>query len=155
MEFGSLAVTPWPIETRLPQDVAEVRAQFGPAIELYGYKRGDPRPGLLPLTLYWQASEKPGENYLVFVHLINASNGQIASQVDRLPLDGLRPTAGWRTGEVLTDEVFLPLPPDLPLGDYRINVGLYNPDSGERLPLTVDGQRIPNDQLTLETMVLP
>jgi hypothetical protein len=29
----------------------------------------------------------------------------------------------------------IPLPADLPQGEYRVRAGLYRPDTGERLPL--------------------
>jgi hypothetical protein len=32
----------------------------------------------------------------------------------------------WRPGQIVPDRVTLQLPPDLPAGDYRIEVGLYN-----------------------------
>ena len=32
------------------------------------------------------------------------------------------------------------LPADLPPGQYPLNVGMYNPDSGERLPVIVNDQ---------------
>jgi hypothetical protein len=101
------------------------------------------------------ATAVPEDNYLVFIHLVNTSSGEIAGQVDRIPLDGLRPTAGWREEEVLRDDIALPIADDLEPGEYAINVGMYNPDSGVRLPLVVDGQRRPNDQMTLFELVLP
>lgn len=153
--YGTLYVTPWPMDSSLPEDVTVAEAQFGPAIQLYGYELGDTTPDYLPLTLYWLATAKPEESYLIFVHLVDAASGEIVSQVDRVPVDDLRPTSGWRPGEVLSDRLILSLGHDLLPGEYQINVGVYNPDSGERLPLTVDGQRLPDDQITLETIMLP
>ena len=155
VDFGSLTVAPWPMETLLPTNVDIVEAQFGPAIQLYGYEVGEAAELILPLTLHWLATGKPDESFLVFVHLIDAASGEIVSQVDRVPVDDLRPTAGWRTDEVLSDQIDLPLPSDLSPGDYQINVGVYNPDSGERLPLTVEGRRLQHDQLPLISVALP
>ena len=155
MDFAAFEVTPWPLEKSLPQDVDVVEAQLGSDIQLYGYERGEIAEGVLPLSLYWLATAVPEDNYLVFIHLVNTSSGEIAGQVDRIPLDGLRPTAGWREEEVLRDDIALPIADDLEPGEYAINVGMYNPDSGVRLPLVVDGQRRPNDQMTLFELVLP
>ena len=77
------------------------------------------------------------------------------SQDDHVPADNLRPTSGWRPGEVVSDPVQLSLPLDLPPGEYRINVGVYDPDSGERLPLTIEGERLQYDQLPLLVVTLP
>jgi hypothetical protein len=155
VNYDSIRVTPWPLDRTLPEDVVLSGARFGPAIQLYGYEAGVPEQGKQPLTLYWLADGAPAGNYLVFVHVVDPSTGEIVSQVDRIPLDGLRPTAGWRPGEVLRDEIPLPLPADLAAGEYVINIGMYDPDSSERLPLAVDGERQANDQLTIHRVVLP
>ncbi len=47
------------------------------------------------------------------------------------------------------ETVSLTLPADLPPGEYPVNVGLYDFATGQRLPVTVDGQRQPNDAFTL------
>jgi mannosyltransferase len=155
VNYASIHVTPWPLNKSLPQDVEVVEAWLGSAIQLYGYEMGEIAGGVLPISLYWLVSDTPEENYLVFIHLVNVSNGEIAGQADRIPLDGLRPTAGWRPDEVLRDDIALPVAQNLEPGEYAVNVGMYNPESGERLPLVVDGQRQPNDQLTLFQLVLP
>ncbi len=154
VDFGSITVAPWPLETSLPAGIDNINAQFGPAIQLAGYELGDPGAAL-PITLYWLAAEKPAESYLVFIHLVDAETGEIVAQIDRIPVDDLRPTSGWREGEVLTDKLALALAADLPPGEYQLNVGVYNPESGERLPLTIEGERLFNDQLTLDSVTLP
>ncbi len=154
VSYGSIEVLPWPLETALPNDVELIDAQFGPAIQLYGYNIGAVDAGNLPLTLIWQATDVPADSYLVFVHLVDAA-GNIVSQVDRVPVAGLRPTSGWRAGEVLTDNIVLTLPVDLAPGAYTINVGIFNTDDGQRLPLFVDAQPQPNNQLSLTTVTLP
>jgi len=91
----------------------------------------------------------------VFVHIVDSDSGEFVGQVDRVPLDGLRPTAGWRAGEVLMDEYAIPLPPDLPPGTYQINIGLYDPDTGQRLPVMLDGVPQANSQLALVSFDYP
>ena len=152
--FGSVEVTPWPLETAVPENLVVSGAQFGPAIELAGYTL-DVEPALLNLSLIWRAVEAPEENYVVFVHVVDQASGVIVGQVDRVPLDGLRPTAGWRAGEVLTDAYAVPLPEDLPAGRYQLNVGLYNPDDGQRLPVRVNGVEQINGQLALASFEVP
>lgn len=152
--YGSIEVLPWPLESTLPDNVDLVDAQFGSAIQLYGYNLGTVDAGNLPLTLVWQANDVPADSYLVFVHLVDAV-GNIVSQVDRVPVDGLRPTSGWRAGEVLTDNIVLTLPADLVSGTYTVNVGIFNTDDGQRLPLLVNRQPQTNNQLSLATVTLP
>jgi hypothetical protein len=153
---GVVDVQPWPKRTDLPEVETVTDAAFGDAIRLYGYDLGDFAPGSdLPLTLVWQATAEPPVSYLVFVHLISEATGEIVSQVDRLPVDGLRPTNGWRAGEVLLDGYGLSVPAGLPPGRYHLNVGFYNPDDGQRPPVTDDGAPQADNQLRLATFEVP
>lgn len=105
-------------------------------IHLLGFDldRGD---DAINVTLYWQPQEDITTNLKVFIHLFD-DNG-IAAQVDQVPVDGLRPTAGWAPGEVITDRVSLGLPPDFQPGEYRVRVGWYDALTGMRIPLTGGG----------------
>jgi hypothetical protein len=154
--FGLVQVDPWPLETRLPAAVEVVGAWFGQAIELYGYalQPESPQPGgILKLTLYWQAKAVPQEYYVAFVHLLDRDE-TIVRQSDRVPVNGLRPTTGWRRGEVLADVYELSLPADIAPGPYRLAVGLYNSDTLERLPVTYSGELQPDNRLLLATITV-
>jgi mannosyltransferase len=156
--YGSVRVEAWPKETAVPSAATVVEAAFGPAISLYGFdleKRAAAAGEALDLTLYWRAQQAPDHDYLVFVHLVADGDGRPVQQIDRIPVDWLRPTQGWRTGEVLTDRYLMTLPPELPAGLYRLVVGLYRPESGERLPVTFRGEGQPHDQLLLTTLRIP
>ncbi len=155
IDYGTVQVVPWPLETAVPEGAVPVGAAFGPSIELAAYERGSIDSDTLPLTLYWRATEQPQTGYLVFLHLVSEATGEIVSQLDRIPVDGLRPTTGWRRGEVLTDRYTLPLPTDLPPGRYLLNVGLYNPDDGTRPAVTAGGVPQPGDQFRLLTFDWP
>jgi len=152
--YGTVDVTPWPLETALPAGLTPTGAQFGEAISLAGYTLAATPQGI-ELELVWQAADVPAESYVAFVHVVDPATGMIISQADRVPLDGLRPTTGWRKEEVLVDRYSLALPDDIAGEPYRINVGLYNPDDGQRLPVTVDGVAQPDNQLALVTGSFP
>lgn len=154
VEFGRVEVRPWPLESELPEDVTLVEADFGTLAQLYGYTVAADN-GILELALTWQAAEPTETSYLVFVHVVPEVGGEPVTQADRFPVDNLRPTTGWRTGEVLRDVYQLPLPADLQPGRYTIYVGLYNPDDGQRLPVTVDGVAQPDGRLSLTNLELP
>ena len=149
---GPVVVEPWPLETDVPAApyvVAQGRgADFGPAIRLHSYYAGVPTGGLLNLALYWQATARPETDYVVFIHLVDEA-GNIVSQIDSVPVGGARPTTTWRAGEVITDIHNLPIPADLPPGNYHVNAGLYNPDDGTRPAVVVDGVPQPDNQLRL------
>ena len=148
---GEINVVPWPLETSLPQDVTRLQAQLGDAIQLYGYTLSETADSY-QLTLIWQAQSIPDKNYAIFIHLVD-QDGNIVQQQDTIPVAGLRPTAGWRTGEVLTDLHILP--ETLPDGTYSLRVGLYEPTTFVRLPITYQGEPQINDQLEITTFTKP
>jgi hypothetical protein len=93
------------------------------------------RPGeTLPLTLYWQGLAPIPEDYQVFVHLIDGEGRQVGGY-DKTPLDGWWPTSLWEPGHIFADEYPLPLPADLPAGEYELRAGLYRLSDLARLPL--------------------
>jgi hypothetical protein len=115
-------------------------ASFDGQIELLGYDAA-PRDGELVVTLHWRSSQLPDADYTVFVHLLD-SDGQVVSQHDGPPQDGAYPTSTWDAGEVVMDVHTLSLPQDLPPGRYSLRVGLYLPDSGERLRVAGAGDSV-------------
>ena len=103
------------------------------------------RGNLLSLWLHWRALAAPGVDTKYFVHLLDA-NGQVVAQDDGLHVKYTRPSSGWQADQMISDLIELPLW-NLPPGEYRIAVGLTNPDTGERL-LAVDqtGQPLPDNR---------
>ncbi len=97
----------------------------------------------LELVLYWQAQQKMGADYTVFVHVVGP-DGQIWAQRDAPPDNGAYPTWRWAAGEVVADPVRVPLPLDLPDGPLQVVAGMYRPDTGQRLPV-LDEQGQPVD----------
>ncbi len=100
----------------------------------------------LHITLYWRAERPAPKDYSVFVHLLDAS-GHLRSQSDGGPMSGAAPTSWWQPGDFLQDERTLPIPQDLAAGGITIELGVYDPTDGVRLPLLdADGTRQPEDR---------
>ena len=78
-------------------------------------------------------------------------------QQDSWPRAGLYTTDHWVAGEVVAESYTITIPPETPPGRYRLMVGMYNPQSGARLPARgADGNAWPNDEVPLLTLeVLP
>ena len=53
------------------------------------------------------------------------------------------------SGEIFDDGYDLLLPPDIPADRYPVHVGMYDPGTGERIPVWIDGARQPHDALLL------
>jgi hypothetical protein len=125
-------------------------ATFGQIIQLQGFGL-EAADQALQLTLRWQPVTYLDRDYNIFVHLVAPVGGrQAIAQGDAPPLDGRWPTSLWLPGVPLNDPHTVPLPPDLASGVYELWIGLYDPASGQRLPLA-DG----SDALRLAEIPLP
>jgi hypothetical protein len=140
------------VQPTVPQ---RVDVRLGEAIELVGYRlaRRDVAPGdTLLLTLYWRAETTVDEAYTVFTHL-QESAGELVAQQDNPPRRGAYPTNTWPSGTLIEDPYEIQVPLDARPGEYTLSTGMYDPATMERLPVeTADGQRFPNDRLTLTTV---
>lgn len=85
----------------------------------------------LHVVLYWRAAQKLEKSYAVFVHLADASERVVAQQ-DRVPVAGTWPTPDWRPGELVVDAYDLQA--TLAPGEYRVIVGMYDPETLQRVP---------------------
>jgi len=109
-----------------------------PSLTLLGYdlaeRSNGPAPGL-GLTLYWRSESPLETDYTTFVHLRNRAGETIAQQ-DQLPLNGAYPISLWAPGEIIADQINLPVVPEaLPADGYSLVVGLYDFETGQRLPV--------------------
>jgi 4-amino-4-deoxy-L-arabinose transferase-like glycosyltransferase len=95
----------------------------------------------LPVTLYWKALGEAERNYVRFVHVLDADD-RIVAQEDSVPGGGEMPLTSWLVGEYVQDNVAITMPPDLPSGQYRLAVGMYDPANGQRLTTPDDREQI-------------
>jgi hypothetical protein len=96
-------------------------------------------PGQIVVTPAWDVRAAPEANYQVFLHLLDAQ-GQRVGQIDVAPGGAdFPPTSAWQPGRQIAVPLPLPLRADLPAGEYRLVMGLYDGADGQRPPLT-DGQ---------------
>lgn len=104
----------------------------------------------LVVFLSWSTAETPGHDYTVFVQL-TGRNGQVIAGHDAIPGRGELPTGRWQRGRVVSDAFVLSVPADAPAGDdYRLQVGLYDPVTGKRLPMVDGNGQVTGDALVIE-----
>ena len=122
-------------------------------IELLGYDlpRAEIVPGEpLQLTLYWSPLQEMETRYTAFVHLLGQENPQTGSpiwgQKDSEPCHGFYPTAVWREGEIIRDEITFEVAADAPPGLFDLSVGFYTWPDFQRLA-TADGDSFPLQQI--------
>jgi hypothetical protein len=124
---------------------------LGDEIALLGYsisssevEAGD----ILQLTLFWQASKTIEQRYKVFTHVLDGRS-QIVGQRDAEPVGGTRPTTTWQEGGVVADNYGVLVLPGTPPGEHQLEIGMYSLDTGERLPVSQDGEPL-GDRVLLE-----
>ena len=150
--IGDAFVVDYLVVGEMPKPPANASpVELGSAIRLLGRRLDltetltSPAEGLLGLPLrvrlFWQAKATIESNYTIFIHLVRPDE-QLVAQQDQQPLGGFLPTRLWRPGLVIADDYELSLPPDAPPGPYELRVGMYDFTTGERLPVSQDGQVI-------------
>jgi hypothetical protein len=115
----------------------ETEVSFGEGIHLVGYDQ-QMTDATLSLRLYWRANVSPEAEYSLFVHLTPQDSREAVVQWDGPPAMSSRPTYTWtEPGETIVGEwISVDFPADIPPGEYRVLVGLYDFYSGQRLPVT-------------------
>ena len=98
----------------------------------------------LVVRVEWQVRAAPGRRLTTFVHLGDPAEPPLA-QGDSPPLGGGYPTIWWEAGEVIGDRYELVVPRDMAAGRYPLLVGMYDPETERRVPLTAGGERPLND----------
>jgi hypothetical protein len=124
-----------------PRTQHPLAATFGNEIQLLGYDLVQIEPRRHELTLVWQAQTEPLDGYTVFVHLLNQDGSCCVWQQDISPQQGAYPTNYWLSGEVIVDKYTIDLPPELEPGPYALEIGLFVPESGLRLVISIPGLR--------------
>ena len=151
---------PW-ILSGPPEEYLPLNVRFGETAELLGITLNNSllqSEGQLTVQLLWEPLQKSDRYGKVFVHLLDENN-QLIAQHDAPPVNGAYPFTLWQPGIIIQDEHLLKLDPDsLTSGPYRLEIGVYDPDTLERWPVVGgDGVTIESDAVILElpSEVLP
>ncbi len=84
--------------------------------------------GRMEITAVWHSITQTPISYRVFIHLLD-EDGTLIAQSDGEPVHWTRPTTGWMAGEFVSDTH------QLNGRGTEILIGLYDPETGERLVL--------------------
>jgi hypothetical protein len=130
----------------------QVPVQFEKSISLQAFdiastrvKRGE----TIVILLYWKASERVGKDYTVFAHLVDG-HGNMVAGVDRQPRKGLAPTHQWIPNSLVGDSVVFPIADDVPVGqDYKMEIGLYDQTTMQRLQIVDAAGHVITDHVTI------
>lgn len=138
VELGDIEIVQRPLSfaAPTPAHVLDPAPLLGSHVKLLGYDLESSGDQLL-LKLTWDVQQTLLPPHHIFVH-VDDTTGVTLAQDDGPPtIEGNEaPTGSWLPGEQLVTTHRLPRP----AGDHLIlRAGLYQPDSGVRLPVTVDG----------------
>ncbi len=145
--IGPLRIPPLAPSQAELGDAHPIRVTFADTFSLVGYylDETEASPGeSVSISLFWRSNKASNKNYTVFLHLLDKS-GRVVSQVDAQPHAGTFPTSLWESGQRIRDDHVLYVPPNLPPGEYRIELGLYEYPSMTRLrAVGADGKSLGN-----------
>lgn len=120
----------------VPAPPEQRRYDFSDGFSLYGVELPqEGQPGS-PMTLkFWWHGERDIQRQLVhFIHFFH-ENGEDYFVFDLPPFEGRFPPEDWPANIDMMDEVAVTLPSELPTGIYRVQTGMYELNSKERVPV--------------------
>ncbi len=126
---------------------------FGDKLKLLGYDidSHSVKPGeTLAVDLYWQALSPMDIRYRAFVHI---ETSQMWGQHDDDPACRLR-TDEWRPGLIGKGQFRVTLKPETPPGVYPVTIGVYHPETWERLEITDQNGKGLGSVLELDTVTV-
>ncbi|RMF53009.1 MAG: hypothetical protein D6749_03445, partial [Chloroflexota bacterium] len=141
-----------------PEPNGKLGVQVGDFAYLHGWDLnnlvfGTGQP--IHIILWWEALKPAAQEYSVFIHLWDEANQRAVMVFGGQPVAGAwevwfgvpgehfsqpYPTRLWQAGEIIKDEWRVPVPEGVPSGEYELRVGMFDPISGARLPISRDGQ---------------
>ena len=139
--YGSVRLAVYAVPAETPSapavrlDVPLTDAATGDEITLLGYSLLDDRLAageIGQISLFWRVDRTPLRRYKVFVHLLDEAS-HIVGQRDSEPGGGALLTTLWSPGQVVADHFGVAIHPATPPGDYRVEVGMYDAETGRRL----------------------
>jgi len=139
------ALTPAALPSPTGQDVA-LPLRFGDRFRLLGAEVDDDRlvaGAELRVTTYWEVLSKASEPVVAFVHL-TSDGSHIWGQHDGLDVWPPSLEPGDRFAQVHQ----VPVRSRAPTGPYHVEVGLYHPETLQRLPV-MDGEKSVADRVML------
>lgn len=124
-------------------------AVLGGKVQLVGatFQPGQLVPGQpMRVALYFRALDTMSVDYSVFVHLEDPDGRMPRSNFDHVPTGGKYPTSQWKKGDLVRDEFTVYLAAGAEARSANLLVGLWDPKTDERLPLT-NANQVRNDGL--------
>ncbi|HEX2905462.1 MAG TPA: glycosyltransferase family 39 protein, partial [Phototrophicaceae bacterium] len=126
--------------------------RFGEQLAFWGADIDAVSPEKISTRLWWKVTQSPPLNYSIGLQLLDTQGGLVAQNDGSIRhfRDTVVETSQLEPDKIYVDFRDLILPADLPPGDYRLTLIVYDWQTGERL-LLADG----SDTLLLDTINFP
>lgn len=144
ISLGSLIVSYEPCPHELPNLTNGSDVLFGNVMRLLAYELERSSEDLVNITLYWRGEQSMDKDYKIFVHIFEPGTGIPVAQDDAMPHRGGLPTRLWAPGDRVTDSIPIDIS-QVEAGEYGLAIGVYDPATGDRLPLEIFGADAPED----------
>ncbi len=122
--------------------------RYGAAVRLLGYDFQETIESgtLTEATLCWETLQTPAADLAFAFHIVGAEDALIAARDSHHGL-GRYPASTWTPGVIFCDRFALPVAAEVPpAGVFGVEIAVYDPASGERLPaLDAEGTPRPDD----------
>jgi hypothetical protein len=103
---------------------------------------------------FWESDGQLEKSYKVFCHLLR-DDQEVIAQRDDFPIKGSRLTSTWQAGEVIEDSYVIHLDDDIDPGEYELSIGMYDPESMERLPAyDASGEQVHNNRIVVGKILI-
>ncbi len=127
-----------------------INANFNSAVRLLGYTVGETAVGdTLPLMLFWEVGPLPTNDLVPFVQLEDQWQHRW-SQLE----PAAYPAAQWEPGEFIIQRVDLPVEHGTPPGQYRLRVGLFDPNTGKSVGQLDEDGRYAGDAYFIDNITI-
>jgi len=138
LALGSVEITRPIRSAAVEPKVSLPKTRLARGMELIGYDQDRESLGsgeALSLALYWHVRRDIARDYAVLIRLVD-SGGNAVAEWAQVPA---YPTWQWQAGDIWCDWHDLPLPPDVPPGQYRLVVEIEESDLAGK-PMATLGQ---------------
>jgi hypothetical protein len=90
---------------------------------------------IVTVPFEWEMRTNPIQSEAqALLHLTTEEDATPLHTADFAPLGGLIPAKYWQMNDDLSDQAVMELPTDLPAGTYVLRLGLYDPETLQRIP---------------------
>jgi 4-amino-4-deoxy-L-arabinose transferase-like glycosyltransferase len=114
--------------------VADCEVTFDGKLQLTGLSMEQTAEGI-EVKYRWRCRKPVTRDYWCFTHIVDPQ-GAVAGYLDHPILNGSPPTSLWKEGDVVIESLKFQLAADQRSKPYRLRVGLFHRESGQRLPIT-------------------